>query len=1130
MSEPVPDQAQRRRALDPAGSFIVQAPAGSGKTELLIQRYLVLLARVEHPEEILAITFTRKAAGEMRQRIVAALRAAEGEEPEEAHARETWRLAREARAADQRLGWSLSAHPGRLRIQTIDAFCAELTRQLPLLSEFGSPPGIADEASQLYREAARKTLGLLESGGELAEPVDRLARHLDNDQPYIEALLTDMLARRDHWLRHVAAGNPRSELEGALRRLVEERLARIGCLVPDFLREEVVELARYAAANCRLGGRDTPIRELAELRAWPKPKAEALPQWRGLAALLLTRGEWRKSATDAIGFPAPSKASGEEKLRRQGYKERFVALLSALSGEAALADALSEVEELAEGTYTDRQWEVLEALVRLLPVAAAQLKLVFQEHGTVDFTELGIAATRALGAPEAPTDLALALDYRLKHLLVDEFQDTSLRQYHLLELLTAGWERGDGRTLFVVGDPMQSIYRFREAEVALYLRARERGLPNVTLEPVTLSANFRSQAAIVEWVNEAFPQVFPSREDALRGGVPYSPAIAQHGGEAAGVTVRPLFEPEMEAQAVLEAITEARTSHPEGTIALLVRSRTHLHETLPRLREAGIRYQAVEIEPLGSRPVIQDLLALTRALIHPADRIAWLASLRAPWCGLTLADLTRIAGGDRQALIWERLLDPEVTGMLSDDGRTRVARFHAAMAMALAERGRRPLRRLIEGAWVSLGGPACLERESDLADAATFLRLVEELEAGADLPDLTRLTERVGQLYATPDTEGGEGLQVMTIHKAKGLEFDTVIVPGLGRRPGSESDPLLRWLEIPREGEPDDELLLAPIRARGDDPDPISLTLKQLDRERSDHEDGRLLYVAATRARRRLYLLGHCPVVVKEGDRRMGRPASGSLLAKLWPVVEPLYRRAFAESVPERTVQNEEEPGRDTLPLRRLPSGWQRPAAPSAVAYAGSPPTPEPDEEPLEFEWAGDVARQVGTAVHRLLQMIAEGGGCQRWPESRLPELRGRAEQLLIDQGVTEEVRADALNRVAEALRRTLSDERGRWLLDAGHQEGAVEWPLSGLDNGSLVHVVLDRTFVDSDGVRWIVDYKTGVHEGPDVEAFLDNEQHRYQPQLERYARLLSHREVRPIRLGLYFPLLGGWREWPYSS
>ena len=161
-----------------------------------------------------------------------------------------------------------------------------------------------------------------------------------------------------------------------------------------------------------------------------------------------------------------------------------------------------------------------------MPILAAQLSLVFRQHGMVDFSEISQQALRALGEDDAPTDLALALDYRIQHLLVDEFQDTSQSQYRLLERLTTSWQVDDGRSLFLVGDPMQSIYRFRAAEVGLFLKAQQQGIGEIPLESLQLSANFRSQAGIVEWVNHTFDSIFPANADISLGAVPYYPSHA----------------------------------------------------------------------------------------------------------------------------------------------------------------------------------------------------------------------------------------------------------------------------------------------------------------------------------------------------------------------------------------------------------------------------------------------------------------------------------------------------------------------------------------------------------------------------------------------------------------------------
>ena len=652
------DQAERLAALEVGRSFIVQAPAGSGKTALLVERYLRLLAQVQKPEEIVAITFTRKAAAEMRKRVT------------------------------QQVPPEFAA---RLRIQTIDALCASLTSQMPVLARFGAQPAIAEDATDLYREAAARTLA------ELTPPVARLLAHLDNNVAEAAALLAEMLARRDQWLRQTGEAPSRAELEAAL---AEER--------------------------ARLVGRAQAL--------YPQASLE-------LAAEVLTKaGKWRKRPK-----PAPE-------------------ALQAIDGlEAALAALL----QLPPARYTEAQWQALEAILALLKPAVAQLMTLFGERHEVDFTQVAHGALAALGTPDAPTDLLLSLDHRVQHLLVDEFQDTSNSQWELLERLTAGWEPGDGRTVFVVGDPMQSIYRFRDAQVGLFLRARAQGLPNVALERLTLSTNFRSQGAIVEWVNRVFPAVLPAREDEASGAVAYAPSVPFHAADAEGAPALELFAArEAEARRVVELVAAAR-----GKTAILVRNRSHLDHVVPALKAAGLRFRAVEIEQLGEKQVVQDLYALTRALTHLADRVAWLAILRAPWCGLTLDELSALFEG-RAETVWERM-----------QGEARLARMVAVLEPALEDRLRGTLRDRVEGVWLALGGPACVSDATDLEDAEIFFDELERLEVAGELEDFGLLAESLARLYALPDVEAGpEAVEIMTIHKAKGLEFDTVIVPGPGSR------------------------------------------------------------------------------------------------------------------------------------------------------------------------------------------------------------------------------------------------------------------------------------------------------------------------------------------------------------
>lgn len=1104
-----PDHSIREQALDPACSFIVQAPAGSGKTDLLIKRYLTLLAIVERPEEILAITFTRKAAAEMRQRVLEALRRADepAQSDNEVRLRE---LARTARDRDRERDWQLEQNPVRLRIQTIDSFNAELTRQLPLLAKLGAQPQIRETPTELYEEAARLTLDELESGENWSDTIAALLSHLDNDWHKAHTLLMDMLPRREQWLAPIQSISGREQAERALANEIEHQLEKLRPSVPDWATAEIIALAAFAADNVDPGSR---IAECRDLNALPGTDAGALSQWRGIAELLLAgKGGWRRRMTKTEGMPAEAK----------GEKARITQLLHDLSETEDFRQRLHALRELPDPRYDERQWQLLQALAELLPLAVAQLKVVFAAHGQVDFPEVAERALQALGSADAPTDLGLRLDYRIRHILVDEYQDTSVIQHELLKLLTSGWQPDDGRSLFLVGDPMQSIYRFRAAEVGLFLETAEQGLVDIPLTSLQLGTNFRSQAGIVDWINQCFVQVLPQQSDIASGAVPYVPAKAWHENTGnPAVSVYPQFEKNeaAEAQQILDIIRQ--TTDAGTTTAVLVQTRNHLASLVPLLRQHGIRYKAMEIERLGRQPVVLDLLALTQALVHPADRIAWLSVLRAPWCGLTRHDLHVLAASCADATGPE-LINRE-TSDLDQRGRQRLERMREVLNATLENRRRQTLRDSVESAWFALGGPACVGTTAALDDAAAFLDLLERLEAGGDLENTAALVRELERLFAPPDPEAGDDLQIMTIHKAKGLEFDRVILPGLGRTGRNNDTQLLLWQVRQREHGAD--LLMAPVSAVGADSDPLYQFLKSLDKERAIYERGRLLYVACTRARQELHLLGQVNVKPKDdGSVEMSSPIAGSALSLLWPQLSASYEQALNTYQPTGNTDLAQQAAPTYTPSR-LPDDWTLPALPEAVALPPAESSTAQTTRPIEFSWASETARVVGIVVHRLLQRIAQDGA-DAWTASRVDKLQTTVEAMLVQQGLPADRLSAATDQARKALRTMLEDDRGRWILNNKHEQAASEFSLSRFNNGRLESVIVDRTFVDKDGTRWIIDYKTGAHAGGDIEGFLDQEQERYQPQLERYAEFMQALEPRPVKLGLYFPLMAGWREW----
>ena len=1069
---------------------------------------------------------------------------------------------------------------------TIDSLNASLTRQMSMASRFGAQPESLDDASSLYLEAARALVAQVNAtatgaaSGHVADDVAILLTHLDNNLAVVEGLIADMLRSRDHWLRNLNRMDQRASLEAALARARERAFVAVDQLFPSGLRDETLALVRFSGQNLLKDGVNRALSQCADIRAFPDRSAANQAAWLAVADLLLTKdGEWRKprGVNKSIGFPTSTER--EEKARLSEMKSRIGGLLESFAASpdaVPLAAALSNLRTLPPATYSDSQWQVLGAIVRLLPRATAMLWSVFGATGACDFTEISQAASRALGEEDAPTDLALSLDYRLRHLLVDEFQDTSFAQFELLEKLTRGWSDGDGRTLFVVGDPMQSIYRFREAEVGLFLRAKSTGIGSVALEPITLAVNFRSTSAVVDWVNQVFQRLMPPSEVASAGVVPYAPSAAANADERAssngGVflhwNVRPVADTVaggmssdaavIEARQIVELIGQSHANNPAATIAILVRNRSHLSAIIPALKAAGVVFRAVDIDALKNRPVVQDLLALTRALLHLADRVAWLTVLRAPWCGLTLNDLAALVDGQLAIVgklqpdartLWEILHDPTRLAAVSKDGQARLGGVREVLGVALAMRGRLPLREAVERAWLALGGPACLRASQDLRDARTFLDLLETEAtaqgAGGQIADLALLQSRLDKLFSGGQDGAAKTLvtpvQIMTIHKAKGLEFDTVIVPGLERAPRNDDQRLMLWAEQADPETGASELLLAPIRETGGDDggDDIYCYIAQREREKQRHEDVRLLYVAATRAKQHLHLFASLAEKSTPDGPQYAAPRAGSLLASLWPAVRPAAVNAAAlvsgaPIAPNDTAGPSVLVGHEQTGVRpyRLAGGIPQPVLGETLmgtaAGVGGRELSATSAADIDFNWAGDTIRHVGTVVHAMLQRIAEDG-LEHWSAARIGDAAAMFEYELARRGVPTDVRRDAVDRIVQSLIQALEDPRGRWIL-APHDRARSEWRLTGVIDGSLMNAVIDRTFVDASGVRWIIDFKTGSHEGTDVDAFLDNEQRRYRPQLDTYAALIgnmaSENAQVPIKRGLYFPLLRGWREW----
>jgi ATP-dependent exoDNAse (exonuclease V) beta subunit len=1258
---PPPDAEARREALDIRRSFIVEAPAGSGKTGLLIQRLLKLLAddSVEQPEQVLAITFTNKATAEMRDRVLAHLAAAqsgiaaqstETAEPEvlsqlaaasseplpaeNDFQTETRELAHAVLTRDRQLGWNLLDQPHRLNIRTIDSVCAQIARTLPVLSGSGGRLTPTTDAGPLHREAARRTLLLLGSGDAAFDAALRnLLLHRDGNLTECESLLANMLSLRDQWgdlipLTHAQLdeawldANVLPRLELALDHAIRASLTPLAQAFPADLLANLTSLAADLAPAAPYNPEvPSPIALCANLRTPPEPIAAALDHWIALLHLLTTSsGKMRKERG------LTSRNLKFDYNRKLSSHSRLAALLNSLRDRDDLLLTFEKIRALPPAHYPADQWAVAKSLFRVLGRALVELQLVFTARNQCDFTELSLLARQALASDSGADDLAAALGARLQHLLVDEMQDTSTTQYDLIQLLTASWD-SYGQTVFLVGDPRQSIYLFRQARVERFIRAMHtQRLGDLPLALLRLTANFRSQSILVDQFNHDFSLIFPNEADPAA--LPYAEvastlppareaeALVWHANPISTTTDSgagadapepvlslskdldsetwvasadaPLTAAQLKQQQARRDALEVRRivsewltkPLPPGRtepwrIAVLVRSRNHLNEIVATLKqEDAIPFRAVEIESLGQRQEVLDLTALTRALLHPADRVAALALLRAPWCGLSLADLHTLTGCDDPSLQSHSIqsLMAERGHLLPEDSIQRLQRVWQALTEAAAQRARLTHAQLVERAWRSLGGDAWLT-QPELDNANRFFQLMDKLQLEleenrtANLLDPTLLESRLQALYAEPNPipTGTPFVELLTIHKAKGLEWDVVLVPALERQPATDRSRLLTWSEL----EPPDSsadraahFMLAPIAGRGEPSKALNNWLNGIHRAREAAERKRLFYVACTRARQELHLFA-APQLTSSGEIN---PRYDSLLQAAWPAAEAHFAAAetaieqenpssrpevahFAAGVegPPHFSPHTTEPEPFNLDLaasaapshcnlQRLPLAFD-PATHIATARAHKLPYGDSDSDPVsspaQFSRpeGSFAARSFGNVVHAALESLATRIATGQSPEELLAELPTwlpRIAALLRAEGLPHATVNRLARETLTALENTLRDPDGLWLLApnscAASEFALTAWPApaSPAEQSAPaatrptsirpVSIRIDRIFragpaphAPGEDFLWIVDYKTSApHSSASLDDFLNHQRAAYAPQLETYARILT--------------------------
>lgn len=1177
------DAKVRAEALDIHRSFIVEAPAGSGKTGLLIQRYMKLLLdeKVQDPSQVLAITFTVKATEEIRARVLEALhRAAQGVAAKDDFDAALLSLAKQVLDRDNKLHWQIVSQPDRMNIRTIDALAGQIARALPFFSSGLGTLQPVNDAWPLYRDAARRVLNAI--GGEdqqLHSALRIVLLHRDNNLADVERLLSEMLMVREQWAAFVPLTDHAlsdEDLEKNVRPLLDKALANELCarirradkLLSATTKQRILNIAKELCNDPGYDGQPNCLEaHWGGERKFPGVECDDLAAWVTLRRLFATKDGWRKQLTPRYLGIELSKYS----------KEQLKGLLDDLRENDELLAALLALEPAPPYPYPEDQWRVTKALFRLLRYALAQLQIVFAERSCCDFTEVAISARQALLNSDGANDLAAVLGTRLQHLLMDEMQDTSISQYELLELMTTGWD-GASQTVFLVGDPKQSIYLFREARVGLFLRAlRTERIGNVPLTRITLTANFRSQGKLVRQFNEIFGEIFV---EGVKDSIVYSPAepsIAETDSDLHWQLARKPYMPRpvppaiatdirkqhrnWESSTVADAVRAWRNRpHPEGKtwkIAVLVRNRKHAADIMQHLYVEGIPVRAVEIDALEERPEVLDLIALTRALIHPADRTAWLAVLHAPWCGLGSVDLHRIAAGDDVTRRYRSILAvaEERISSLADEPKQRAEQTLHVMLDALAQQGRMPFSQWIERTWRSLGGDSYLDK-LEYANCLRYFAMLEELTQDGNTPSIEELESATSKLYAESNTE--DAVEVLTIHKAKGLEWDLVIVPALERTTRSDTTPLLNWTEIEDENGIREGMLLAPIQSKGDEATHLNDYIASIKKKRTEAEIDRLFYVAATRARHSLHLISTA-TDLKGGEVKRAR---GSIMESAWKTVGPRFdhettvRFAVTEQAESLSTAGNVVAFPSTGTSRqelveiaasatrqetilRLPSTFHPRERFSSQPFYGQQPASTTAQQPIQRPQGSLVARALGDTSHVFLETVAKEDTFQQKSSGEMvqsikdwqPRIANYARMQGLDDSQTKQVTGN----VMRVLQTTLTSETGRWLLaphpQADSERSFVIVPPAGIAEFMRV----DRMFLagetplsTGEGYRWIVDFKTSER-SIEIDAYLASEKAIYAEKMEAYATTANktYMDNKPIMLALYYPLMDRLIYWP---
>ncbi len=861
-----PDARARQFAVDPAQNVVLEASAGTGKTSVLVWRYINLLKAGVDPANILAMTFTRKAAAEMRERIIRELKIAAAHSEFD---RARWNDVRD-RLAD-------------ISISTIDAFCLSLLREFPLEADLDPGFDMADETEvpRLIDESLDRSMRIFAAEARRNPDIALVLAQLGVSRTRLGlALLLDR--RLVAWKaldRFLARGPKDLSAQWVCRqaaKALQDALRNVPGGLAGFLAQGPVEHPRYQLLLADL-------RRFANVDGCSNAEIRAVLDRAG-THFLTADGAPRRSG----GIP-PYRGDRDYRSTEHAKQHRAVVFQIA-----------PEIERVLEVFARDLNAVLARGVRHMFAIALDQYRRALNERSVLDFSDVLQRALDLLRQMDEFSQSRFRLESRYHHVLVDEFQDTSRAQWELISLLIQSWGEGMGLatepSIFIVGDRKQSIYRFRDAEVAVMQEAARyiEGLRPAGNPRQSIRRSFRAVPQLLEFVNDLFSEISqPSirPDDFTYTEADTFPVDAVSEKRAVVLGISAAADLEQCAAAVANEIARlisgetvrdresgvARTARP-GDIAILFRSRTSHREFQEALETRGIPAYVYKGLGFFDADEIKDVSALIRFLAEPDSDLRAAAFLRARFIRLSDAALARLAPGLASAII--DYTAPATLAALDDEDRGVLEHLRAHVHGWLACVDHMPPADLIErimreSAYAfELSGPRRPQAWENLKKMRGLVRRIQN----RGYATLKRIADHIDAL--TPGDESNaviealDAVNLMTVHAAKGLEFPIVFVVNLARGATGPPDPV----RIIVDGEGN-----APAVSIG----PFVSETDEAERNREKQETRRLLYVAMTRARDRLYLSS----LLKDGNLAPGR---GSLAEVLPDAIKELFNRVAA--------------------------------------------------------------------------------------------------------------------------------------------------------------------------------------------------------------------------------------------